>query len=339
VAFTFTIPVTHYHYVAFPYSKHQSVTQNLYSSLKLMSQIKGDRGKWYNMPEWDMKWMNFIWKIWREDNTCDMQYEAIIILEWLLQKRGLNWIQVSLSGSSRRGTAVHSKKSFGSTADGGGENISWTAKQSQASYERPHCICALSSFKPGLHQNNIKFSHITENTLHFHYKHYPITSVKGNNACLFWYTQNKYPNHKTECLHVTARDTVNTLLLRVQNLGTKQNKQPQLTCVSFEELVKSWTINLPSTRCVKQNKNTDSTNCTATCLQLHSVSNSAYRPSVWHSQFDCGSHREPNTVNRRPTTPWHSGIQTAIHLQIWIFNGLSSSQISDKNISWNQRTW
>jgi len=87
--------------------------------------------------------MNFIWKIWREDNICDTQYEAVIISEWLLQKRGLNWIQVSLSGSSRWGTAVHSKKSFGSTADGGGENISWTAKQLQASYERPHCICAL----------------------------------------------------------------------------------------------------------------------------------------------------------------------------------------------------
>jgi hypothetical protein len=34
----------------------------------------------------------------------------------------------------------------------------------------------------------------------------------------------KYTNHKTECLHVT----VNTLLLWVQNLGIKQNKQQQL---------------------------------------------------------------------------------------------------------------
>jgi len=59
------------------------------------------------------------------------------ILEWLLQKIGLNWIQVSLSGSSRRGTAVHSKKSFSSTAEGGRENISWTGKQLQASYDRP----------------------------------------------------------------------------------------------------------------------------------------------------------------------------------------------------------
>ena len=84
----------------------QSVLQNFYSSLKLVSQIKGDRGKWCNMPEWDMKWMNFIWRIWREDNNWDTQYEAMRILEWLLQKIGLNWIQVSLSGSSRSGTAI-----------------------------------------------------------------------------------------------------------------------------------------------------------------------------------------------------------------------------------------
>jgi hypothetical protein len=91
---------------------------------------------------------------------------------------------VSQSGSSRRGTTEHSKKSFGSTTEGGRKNISWAAKQLQASYERPNCICGLDILKPGLHQNNIKFSHTTENTLHFHYKHYPIKSVEGND-CLF----------------------------------------------------------------------------------------------------------------------------------------------------------
>jgi len=83
-----------------------------------------------------------------------------------------------------------------------------------------------------------------------------------------------------------------------------------LICISLEELVKSWTMNLPSTSCVKQGRNTDSTNRTATCLQLHSVSNSVYRPCVWYSQFDCGSHREPNAVNRMLTTPWHNGIHS-----------------------------
>lgn len=51
----------------------------------------------------------------------------------------------------------------------------------------------------------------------------------------------KYTNHKTECLHVTACDTVNTLLLWVQNLGTKQNKQQQLDKTHWHvSLLQNW---------------------------------------------------------------------------------------------------
>lgn len=136
---------------------------------------------------------------------------------------------MSPSGSSGRGTTVHSMKSFGSTAEGGGENVHWTAKQLHTSCDRPHCICALEILKPGIHQNNIKFSHITENTLHFHNKHYPINSVQGNNAYFCWYTQNKIYQqiHLAQQSTCSVLDTVNTLLLKVHNLGTKQKQMDQ----------------------------------------------------------------------------------------------------------------
>jgi hypothetical protein len=72
----------------------QSILQNLYSSPNLRRQINGDTFKLCNMQEWDMKCMNFTWKILRKDNIWETYYTATIISEWLLQKRGLNWIQV-----------------------------------------------------------------------------------------------------------------------------------------------------------------------------------------------------------------------------------------------------